>query len=46
MKGLKNLEQDILRRPPIIDNTKVRNRKDLPDSPRRLLDCLAAYKDF
>lgn len=28
-----------------IDINNCRLRKDSPDSPRRLLDCLAAYKD-
>lgn len=29
-----------------VDPNKCRLRKDSPDSPRRLLDCLLAYKDF
>lgn len=29
-----------------VDVNNCRLRRDSPDSPRRLLDCLAAYKDF
>lgn len=45
-KIFKGKEGHIRMRPKLtIDPDRCRLRKDSPDSPRRLLDCVGAYKD-